>query len=459
MKNRYTIIFLLLLSVFLFAACVQKNTEKSLYGTSNDLKEISKSDTLRVATMYGSTSYFLFRDELMGFDYEMVENLANYLHLNLEISIATSETEMAQWLLENKVDIIAYNMIETKELKRNFSFVFPQSDSYQVLVQNIGANSLSDVTELAGKSVYVKENSIFQDRLQTLNEEIGGGINIVTADDSLSNDDLIDMVAEQKINYTLAFHNVALLHKSYSRSLDCHMSVGFDQRNGWLIRKKSHNLKRAIEKWGKLPVTKQIQSVLFNKYWEKSPYFALRKVKIPKGAISPYDHLFKKYAPGINWDWRLLAALAFHESRFDPTDESWSGAVGLMQLMPRTALKFGLNRNTVYDPELNIDASVQYIKSLNLAFRQVENKNERIKFILAAYNSGPAHILDAMALAKKFGKNPHIWFNQVEYFLLKKNDPDFYNDAVVKYGYFHGKETAKYVQSTLATYEKYKSRK
>jgi membrane-bound lytic murein transglycosylase F len=409
--------------------------------------------------MYGSTSYFLFRDELMGFDYEMVENLANYLHLNLEISIATSETEMAQWLLENKVDIIAYNMIETKELKRNFSFVFPQSDSYQVLVQNIGANSLSDVTELAGKSVYVKENSIFQDRLQTLNEEIGGGINIVTADDSLSNDDLIDMVAEQKINYTLAFHNVALLHKSYSRSLDCHMSVGFDQRNGWLIRKKSHNLKRAIEKWGKLPVTKQIQSVLFNKYWEKSPYFALRKVKIPKGAISPYDHLFKKYAPGINWDWRLLAALAFHESRFDPTDESWSGAVGLMQLMPRTALKFGLNRNTVYDPELNIDASVQYIKSLNLAFRQVENKNERIKFILAAYNSGPAHILDAMALAKKFGKNPHIWFNQVEYFLLKKNDPDFYNDAVVKYGYFHGKETAKYVQSTLATYEKYKSRK
>ena len=104
---------------------------------------------------------------------------------------------------------------------------------------------------------------------------------------------------------------------------------------------------------------------------------------------------------------------------------------------------------------MNVEAGVQYIKSLNLAFRKVENNEERIKFILAAYNSGPAHILDAMALAKKYGKNPHVWFNQVEYFLLKKSEPEFYNDPVVNYGYFRGKETVKYVQSTLDTYEKY----
>jgi membrane-bound lytic murein transglycosylase F len=458
MKIRYAF-NLVILSVFLFASCVQKNSERLSYTKSSDLKEITKSDTLRVATMYGSTSYFLFRDELMGFDYEMAENLANYLHLNLEISIATSETEMAQWLQDNEVDVVAYNVIETKEFKRNFNFVLPQSESYQVLVQNIGTNALSDVTELAGKSVYVKENSIFYDRLQALNDEIGGTINIVIADDSISNDDLIDMVAEHKISYTLAYHNVALLHKSYSKTLDCHMSVGFDQHNGWLIRKKSRNLKKAITKWENLAVTQQIQSTLFDKYWEKSPYFALRKVYIPKGAISPYDRFFKKYATGINWDWRLLAALAFHESRFDPTNESWAGAAGIMQLMPRTALKFGLDKNTIMDPEMNIEASVQYIKSLNMSFRQVQNKDERIKFILAAYNSGPAHILDAMALAKKFGKNPHIWFNQVEYFLLKKSDPDFYNDPVVKYGYYRGKETARYVQNTLRTFEKFQNRK
>jgi len=360
MNYRNTFIILLCF-ICLFTSCIQKNAEKLPYTTSNDLKEITKSDTLRVATMYGSTSYFLFRDELMGFDYEMVENLANHLHLNLEISIATSENEMVQWLKDNEVDMVVYNVIQTKELKKQFSFVLPQSESYQVLVQNIGANSISNVTELAGKSVYVKENSIFYDRLQALNDEIGGTINVVLANDSLSNDDLIDMVAEDKIEYTFAYHNVALLHKSYSKSLDCHMSVGFDQHNGWLIRKKSRNLKKAIEKWEKLPGTQQIQSILFDKYWEKSPYFALRKIRIPKGAISPYDHFFKKYAAGINWDWRLLAALAFHESRFDPSNESWSGAEGIMQLMPHTALKFGLNRTTVLDPEMNIEAGVQYI--------------------------------------------------------------------------------------------------
>ena len=457
-RNRNTII-LLVLSIFFFASCVQKNTEKLSYPVSNDLKEIIKSDTLRVATMYGSTSYFLYRDELMGFDYEMAENLANFLHLNLDIIIATSENEMAQWLLENKVDVVAYNVPQTKELKKNFSFVLPQSESYQVLVQNVGANSLSEVTELAGKTVYVKENSVFYDRLAALNEEIGGTIKIVVADDSISNDDLIDMVAEHKINYTLAFHNVALLHKSYSKTLDCHMSVGFDQHNGWLIRKNSHNLKKVIEKWENLPITEQIQSTLFNKYWEKSPYFALRKIKIPKGSISPYDHYFKEYAPQINWDWRLLAAVAYEESEFDPSTQSWSGASGIMQLMSRTASDFGLDRNTVLDPEKNIEAGVQYIKSLNFAFNRVQNKEERIKFILAAYNCGPAHILDAMALARKFGKNPHIWYNQVEYFLLKKSEPAFYNDPVVKYGYYRGNVTVKYVRRTLNTFEKYKNRK
>jgi membrane-bound lytic murein transglycosylase F len=449
-----------LLSFLLLAtSCRHQKVESTTVSAPIDLKNIISSDTLRVATMYGSTSYFLFRDETMGFDYEMAGNLAKHLHLNLKISIAKSENEMFQWLRERKVDIISYNIIETKALKKQFSFVLPQPESYQVLVQNIGANSVSDVTELNGESIYVKENSIFHQRLKALNDEIGGTINIVLAPDSLSEDDLIDMVPENKIKFTLAYHNVATLHKSYYRGLDCRMPVGFNQRNGWLIREESHNLKNAIENWAKTDEAGQIQSELFRKYWEKSPFFALRRVTIPKGSISPFDHLFRKYAPNIDWDWRLVASIAFHESRFDSEEVSWSGAAGLMQLMPRTAANFGLNRHTVFDPEMNIEAGVQYIKSLNMSFRQISNKEERIKFVLAAYNSGPAHILDAMALARKYGKNPHIWFNNVEYFLIKKSEPEFYNDPVVKYGYFGGKETARYVKNTLDTYSKYSKRK
>lgn len=457
MKKKYLIIFVLF-SAFL-SSCGSKKNHNIPVSSSNDLKQIIKSDTLKVATMYGSTSYFLFRDELMGYDYEMAVNFANYLHVNHEINIARTEKEMAEWLYEGKVDIVSYHVVETKELKKEFRFVLPEKESYQVLVQKMSTNALSDVTELSNKSVYVNENSIFYDRLKALNDEIGGTIKIVTVPDSISNDDLIDMVAEDKISYTLAYHNVAMLHKSYSKNLDCHMPVGFDQNNGWMIRKKSRDLNKAMEKWQKLPETALTEDYLFHKYWEKSLYFALRNVKIPKGAISPYDNLFKKYAPLIHWDWRLLAALVYNESHFDNQVVSWSGATGLMQLMPHTAANFGLDKDTKFNPEMNIEAGVQYIKSLNLVFRQVENNEERIKFILAAYNSGPAHILDAMALARKYGKNPQLWFNQTEYFLLKKSEPEFYNDPVVKYGYFRGKETVKYVRNTLNTYEKYMKRK
>ncbi len=458
MKQKYSG-FLLLLTVLLFYSCHQKKAEVPPTLVSTDLKNIIKSDTLRVATMYGSTSYFLFRDELMGFDYEMVESLADYLHVNLKLSIAQTETQMAEMLQTHQVDIVAYNIIETKKLKQLFNFVLPQSESYLVLVQNIGSKALSDVTELAGKTVYVTPNSIFLSRLQSLNEEIGGTIKIVVAADSLSNDDLITMVADKKIEYTLAYHKTALLYKSYRKNLDCRMSVGFDQRNGWLIRNTNPELKHAIEKWENSEETKSFESDLFSKYWERSPYFVMKKVRIPKGAISPFDHLFKKYASQIDWDWRLLASVAFHESRFYSSTVSWAGASGLMQLMPRTAANFGLDRQTIMNPEKNIEAGVQYIKSLNLSFRRIENKDERIKFILAAYNCGPAHILDAMALANKYGKNSKIWFNQVDYFLQKESEPEFYDDPVVKYGYFSGKETVRYVRNTLDTYEKYLRRK
>ena len=456
-KRNYHI--LILFSVLLFAACKQQKSEQPKISSSADLKSIISNDTLRVATMYGSTSYFLFRDEYMGFDYEMATNLANYLHVNLKINIAKSQAEMTQWLDEGKVDVICYNMIETRELKKKFTFVLPQADSYQVLVQNIGANALSDVTELEDEDVYVKQNSIYHERLEMLNDEIGGTINIKIAADSLSEDDLIDMVAENKIKYTVSDHNLVLLHKSYDRKLDGHMPVSFNQHNGWLIRNENRDLKNAIEKWEKLAESEQLQSTLKKKYWDQSPFFALRRITIPKGSISPFDHLFKKYASTIDWDWRLLAAIAFHESRFDSQEVSWAGAAGLMQLMPRTAANFGLNRKTIFDPELNIEAGVQYIKSLNMSFRQVPSKSERINFILAAYNSGPAHILDAMALAKKHGKNPQIWFNNVEYFLLKESEPQFYNDPVVKYGYYRGKETARYVQNALQTFDKYTKRR
>lgn len=420
-----------------------------------DMDDIVKADTLRIGTVTGATSYFFYRDEFLGYDYELAEHIAEDLGVQLKVTEAKSENELQQLLRENKIDIVACNTFETNELKKEFSFVVPQDHSYQVIVQRIAANMATDIPDLEGKKIYAVKNTILYQRLESLNSETGEKFTIEPAADTLNTEDLIEMVADGKIDYTVAYYSTASLYKTYFRKLDCNLQIGFNQRNGWLVRNESKKLKSFLDEWIKIPDNREVMESLHGKYWLRSPYFAMRNVRIPKGAISPYDHLFKKYAKEIDWDWHLLAAVAFHESKFDSTQVSWAGAAGIMQLMPRTAAIFGLNRRTIFNAEKNIEAGVQYIKSLNLSFRKIQDKNERIKFILAAYNSGPAHVLDAMALAEKYGKNPYVWFGSVEYYLQKKSEPKYYNDPVVKYGRFRGKETISYVVKTLSTYHKY----
>lgn len=447
----------LLLLLLVFYACESKDADGSALSTSDKpAAEKLVHDTLHVATMYGSSSYYSFRDEYLGYDYEMADDLAEFAERPLKVHLAKTSDEMLQMLRKNEVEIVAYNIYETKPLKKEFDFVLFQEDSYMVLVQRLGLRTITDIHELEGKTVTVIENSIYLQRLQSLNNSLGGSIKIRTVSDTVSVDSLIEMVGEKKIDFTIAHYKKAIQHKNYNRLLDCRIRVGFDQRNGWLIQKNNNVMRQLIVAWEKETDTELLQSQLYEKYNHRNPYFISQRIRIPRGAISPYDAYFKKYATQINWDWRLLAAVAFHESGFDPNQASPKGASGLMQLMPRTAAHFGLKYSEILDPEKNIDASVQYIKSLNLLFRKVDNTEERVKFILASYNSGPAHIMDAMALARKYGKNPYIWYGHVEYYLSKKHEPEFYNDEVVKFGAFRSGVTLRYVRNTLETFRKYK---
>lgn len=449
------ILFLLLLLI----SCTNKDLIDDGLPRAGSSASEQVQDTMHVATLYGSSSYFYFRgDEIMGYDYDLINHFAEFSAIPVKIHLADTREEMLNMLRNNRVDLIVYSMYETKALKKEFDFVAFQEDSYMVLVQEIGLQTVSDINELKGKTVHVIKNSIYQLRMEHLNRELGGGIDIQLLDDTISVDQAVEMVTQRKISYTIAHYKTAVQHKDFNRRLDCRIPVGFMQRNGWLVNKQNDRVKTLIAEWENSSETELIRSQLYGKYRIKNPFFVTKKVSIPKGAISPYDGLFKKFAAEINWDWRLLAALAFHESRFDSSQVSRMGASGLMQLMPRTAAKFGLSRDNILNPEKNIEASVQYIKSLNLLFRKIENMEERKKFILASYNSGPAHVIDAMALAEKHGKNPHIWFEHVEYFLSKKHEPEYYNDEVVKYGQFRSGETIRYVRNTLDTYQKYKGK-
>ena len=178
-------------------------------------------------------------------------------------------------------------------------------------------------------------------------------------------------------------------------------------------------------------------------------------LSVADGRISPFDEIFKKEAKAINWDWRLLAAMAYHESRFDTTVVSWMGARGIMQLMPKTAAIFGLGMDSIAMPEPNVRAAVQSLSVIANSLVSIEDSEEKLKFIIAAYNSGLGHVFDAIAIAKKYNKNPQIWYNEVEEAMNMKANPEYYNDEVCRFGYFRGRQTTTYVRDVMTLYNYY----
>ena len=348
-----------------------------------------------------------------------------------------------------------------RQFKDSVEFCGEDIITHQVLVQR-NSNKvppLQNVTELIGKEVYVKPGK-YLDRLINLDKELGGGILIHKVEnDSVTTEDLIMQVSNGTIDYAVCDNDLAKLNKTYYPNLNISMPISFDQRASWAVRKTSPLLAAAATQWHRENMTSPSYRASSKRYFEISkriPHGSI--LSIQKGKISHYDELFKKYAKEIDWDWRLLASLAYTESNFDTTAVSWAGAKGLMQLMPRTARAMGVPAGMEQNPEESIKAAVKYIAATANSFRRIPDPDERIKFILAAYNAGIGHITDAMALAEKYGKNKYIWDNNVADYILLKSNEEYFNDPLCKNGYFRGVETFKFVKEVISRGEVYKSK-
>lgn len=425
-----------------------------------DLQQIKDSGELVVLTLYSSTSYFIYRGQDMGFQYELSEQFAKNLGVKLRVEVAKSVHELIESLLAGKGDLIAYNLPVTKEWKDSLAYCGEKVITHQVIVQHTGRRikPLKDVTELIGKNVYAKTGKYYN-RLVNLDKELGGGIHIhKVTNDSISVEDLIMQVSQGKIPYTVADNDVARLNTTYYPNLNIGLSISFDQRASWAVRKDCPKLAAAADKWHKGNTTSPAYTASMKRYFEiskgilHSPILSLRE-----GKISHFDNLFKKYAREINWDWRLLASLAYTESNFDSTAVSWAGARGLMQLMPATARAMGLPEGKEQNPEESIKAAVKYIATTTRSFTKVPTE-ERLNFILASYNSGIGHVQDAMALAEKYGKNKYVWRGNVENFILLKSNEEYFTDPVCKSGYFRGIETYNFVRDIISRFNQYKKK-
>ncbi len=455
---KYSALFLSLALFFSACSGIGKKSAK------DTISQESVPDTLHAATLYGPTSYFNYRGQEMGFDYENLKQFAQDEGMVLDLKVAPSLKSLLNMVTSGEVDLAAYPIPQIEEYSDIVRHCGHREVTWQVLVQPQSEEPIKDVTELVGKTIYVEKDSKYEYRINNLNQELGGGINIIPiSKDTLITEDMIEMVDKGEIPLTIVDSDIAALNHSYFPHLDVNLKVSLDQYSSWAVRNDCDSLAAKLDRWEKRKETSEMLKNVYRKYFEiskESPLYETTEkmfgLKLKKGdALSPYDALFKRHSSTAGLDWRLLAAIGFNESRFNSNIVSWAGARGVMQLMPATARAMGVNN--LETPDNNILAAARLLKKLDESLAdKITDPTERLKFVVASYNCGLGHVYDSIALAEKYGLNPQVWTGSVSEAALMKSRPQYYNDPVVRNGYFRGRETVDFVERVMNVYEYYK---
>lgn len=451
-----------LLVVLVFSECNFSPLNNRFSGAEGvrDLERIVEEGVLVAVTDINTTNYFIYQGTPMGYQFDLLQAFAFHIGVNLEI-IAENDLEKAFDMLDGgRVDVFANNLTITNERARKYGFTIPHSTTKQVLVQRKGEGSgrIEKPLQLAKQIVYVQKSSASAHRLKNLSDEIGAEIHVVEMP-NYEADELIELVANGEIDFTVCDEDIARVNSFFYGNIDVETPVSFDQNLAWAVSKKSEDLLAALNEWLETFTQTAEYRIIRGKYYN-NPYWARRvfteTFRVRTGNISPWDEGFRYASSTIDWDWRLFASLVYQESRFRHDVQSHMGAYGLMQFMPATAEFFGINH--IADPQTQIRAGAQYLKWLEKRFEDsVTDPEQRVKFILASYNAGLGHVIDARNLAQKHGKDPNVWDNNVDFFILNKSNPEFYCDTTVRYGMLRGVETYNYVSQIMQRYKHYQN--
>jgi membrane-bound lytic murein transglycosylase F len=421
-----------------------------------DLRGIKERKVLRVLTRNNAVTYFIWRGRLMGFEYELMRKFAREQDLQLEMIIAPSREHLIPMLLWGGGDLISASLTVTDQ-RRTYGIDFsnPYNLVSEVVVARADDTELNHVTQLEGRTIWVRRSSSYWTTLERL--RLKGHIRFIlkAAPESMETEEIIDKVASGEYDLTVSDSHILDVALTWRDDVRAAFTIKEKVKHGWAVRKEDQELLQALNAFLEREYRKSFYNVTHRKYF-KNPRRIQQLVKFRAdggngGELSPYDDLVQKYAEIYGFDWPLIVALMYHESRFKKDAVSWAGARGLMQVLPVTAKRFGIS--DLEDPEKSIIAGM---KMLNWLYDQFELElpvQERTWFTLASYNAGLGHVYDARELAKEMNLDPNRWFENVEVAMLKLSKPEYYSDAT--YGYVRGIEPVTYVRNIRKLYTAY----
>ena len=413
------------------------------------LHKINKAGQITIITRNTPHCYYLYRDEPMGFEYELAREFADYLGVELKVKLAESWESMISELNNGAGALIAAGMTITPRRQNQVSFSNGYMDIQQHLIVHRNRPKIKSLAELSGKKIHVREATSYQERLEELQQQ---GVKLtIELHNDLPTEELIQLVAQGEIELTIADSNIALLHRRHYPSAIMAHPISDLQHLGWAVHPEARQLKAKINSFFKVIKENGRFDEIYDKYYSDITSFDYVDLKVfhrsIKNKLSRYSPFIKAAAKKYGFDWRLIAAQIYQESHLNPRAKSRAGARGLMQLLPSTASS--LDVNDIYNPVENINGGVRYLKKLYDRFSKADAKN-RILIALAAYNAGQGHVQDARNLAVKKNLDPNLWESLAQTLPLLRYRK-YYKDA--KYGYCRGTEPVIYIKQIMIYYD------
>jgi membrane-bound lytic murein transglycosylase F len=428
----------------------QVMTDHARVASTGDLDALKKRGSLRVLTRNNAVSYFLHQGTQRGFDYELIKMFAKENGLRLDVVVPPHAKDLIPWLLEGKGDVIAAQMAITEERQEKIAFSEPYLFVDEVLVQSASEPPLTSLEQLRGKTLVVRKSSSYRSTLDVL-QKTHGPFTIVDADEEIETEQLVAMVGRGEIPMTVADSTIAHNELTHRSDIQISLSLTDEDPIAFGLRKENAALAKALDTFVQQHYRKLDYNVIRQRYFESAQTAEFAQDMQKTGQLSPYDELLKLRSEQYGLDWRLMASQAYQESRFDPAAKSWSGALGLFQVMPRTGAELGFTE--LHDPDQGVHAGVKYMAKLIDQFDKDLPFKQRVRFALASYNVGKGHVEDARRLAVKMGLNPDKWFGHVEKAMLRLADPKV--ARTTKYGYCRAEEPVHYVSEIQTRYESY----
>jgi len=441
---------LALSGLVLTAFIVSANTPPSTL-----LERIKQSGELHVVTRNAATTYYEGAQGPAGLEYDLVKQFAAYLDVNLNVSVRDNLNDILNQVEKGSVDFAAAGLTVTEDRQNRIRFSTP----YQYITQQAVYNRDNfekrprKLTDMLGKQINVLANSSHAEQLKKLkarHPELSWH-EIRDADSS----EMLDMVAKKLVDFTIADSNEVTLYRRFHPELKVALNISKKQALAWAfakgaddsLYKEAQNFMKHMEKSGELAylIKRHYHHASKYRYSSTSTYLSKVRTRLPR-----YQPVFEKAALASKLDWRLVAAVSYQESLWNPHAVSFTGVRGMMMLTNRTAKQLGITDRT--DPKESIYGGARYLRKMvdKVESEYGLSEPERTWFALAAYNVGFGHLTDARMLTKLRGGNPNKWTDVKETLPLLRQRKWY---RKTRFGFARGEEPVKYVEAIRSYYD------